>query len=89
LPTSVPLLTVIAGIWKGRASMNAVQFDQIGYWSELKLKILRRYASEYSKILSKQCGFTHYYIDAFAGAGEHLSRSTGCLVPGELISKGV
>jgi len=30
------------------------RFDEIGYWSEIKLEILKNYAAEYSKILSAQ-----------------------------------
>lgn len=59
-------------------------FDEIGYWSEIKLDILRRYATEYSKIISAQRdpSFIHVYIDGFAGSGLHLSKASGALVPG-------
>ncbi|MHB0869016.1 MAG: three-Cys-motif partner protein TcmP [Chloroflexota bacterium] len=59
-------------------------YDRIGYWSEIKLDIVREYASAYSRNLSaqKQLGLTHVYIDAFAGAGVHISRTTGDYVPG-------
>jgi len=59
-----------------------VRFDEIGYWSELKLEIVRKYAAAYSSILSRQPGLAHVYIDAFAGAGTHISRTTGELVAG-------
>lgn len=52
------------------------KFDEIGYWSEVKLDIVKRYAAEYSKILSKQPGLYHVYVDGFAGAGEHLRKGT-------------
>lgn len=55
--------------------------ETIGYWSELKLDIVREYAAAYSRILSAR-GFRHLYIDAFAGSGMHLSRRTGDFVPG-------
>lgn len=42
------------------------QYDEIGIWSELKLSIIRDYATEYSKILSNQSGLRHMYIDGFA-----------------------
>jgi len=61
---------------------DTFEFDEIGYWSEIKLDIVREYAKAYSKILSKQPGFHHVYIDAFSGAGVHLSKTTGELVPG-------
>jgi three-Cys-motif partner protein len=58
--------------------------DEIGPWTEVKLDILRRYAVEYSKILSSQRNpsFFHVYIDAFAGTGFHLSETTGEMVLG-------
>jgi three-Cys-motif partner protein len=58
--------------------------DAIGYWSELKLDIIRKYAAAFSTIFSaeSQRKFYHVYIDAFAGAGVHVSRTTGGLVPG-------
>ena len=61
-----------------------LQFDEIGNWSELKLEILRKYAVAYSTILSAQtkASLFHVYIDAFAGAGQHLSKATQEFVPG-------
>ncbi|MCP4966742.1 MAG: three-Cys-motif partner protein TcmP [bacterium] len=53
------------------------RYDEIGYWSELKLEIVRKYAGAYSRILSKQKALYHVYIDGFSGAGTHISRSTG------------
>jgi three-Cys-motif partner protein len=59
--------------------MAGPRIDEIGPWSEVKLDILKRYAVEYSKILSNQKdpSLFHVYIDAFAGAGFHLSRTSG------------
>ena len=61
--------------------MAGVKLDEIGYWSEVKLDILRRYAVEYSRIMTRQKSkipaFRHWYIDGFAGAGSHISRETG------------
>jgi three-Cys-motif partner protein len=52
--------------------------DKIGPWSEVKLDIVREYAQAYSRIISgqKKLRLHHVYIDAFAGAGIHISRST-------------
>jgi three-Cys-motif partner protein len=51
--------------------------DEIGPWSEIKLEIVKKYASAYSAIMSKQPVIKgYYYIDGFAGAGVHLSKST-------------
>lgn len=64
--------------------MAGPKIDEIGPWSEVKLDIVRRYAVEYSKILSNQHDppLFHIYIDAFAGAGYHLSETTGEMVLG-------
>ena len=58
--------------------------DEIGPWSEIKLDIVREYAQTYSQILSaqKKPQLQHVYIDAFAGAGVHISRSTKEFIPG-------
>jgi three-Cys-motif partner protein len=64
--------------------MTGPRIDEIGPWSEVKLDIIRRYAVEYSKILSnqKEPSLFHVYIDAFAGTGYHLSETTGEMVLG-------
>jgi three-Cys-motif partner protein len=60
-----------------------LRLDEIGYWSEVKLAILREYGAAYSRILAAQpFSRGHAYIDAFAGAGTHLSKTTGELVTG-------
>jgi len=61
-----------------------MKYDEIGYWSEIKLDIVREYAAAYSKILSaqKKPSLQYLYIDAFAGAGMHLSKNTGEFVQG-------
>lgn len=60
-----------------------LRLDEIGYWSEVKLDIVQRYASEYTKVLSKQASIRGFsYIDGFAGAGHHVSRSSGAQVAG-------
>lgn len=58
-----------------------LKFDKIGYWSELKIEIIKKYASAYSKILSNK-KLSHVYIDAFSGAGIHISKDTGEIVIG-------
>jgi|SRR5271157_3747154 len=61
-----------------------VRYDKIGYWSEIKLDIVRKYAAAYSNIMwaQKSPSLHHVYVDAFAGAGVHISRSTGDFVAG-------
>jgi three-Cys-motif partner protein len=63
---------------------SALKLDEIGYWSEIKLEIIREYAKAYSTILSAQDRprFHHVYIDAFAGAGVHKSKTPGAEVEG-------
>src|SRR5256712_8285797 len=61
-----------------------LKFDKIGNWSEVKLDIIKGYAAAYSAILAKRKSpsLYHVYIDAFAGAGTHISKQTGDFVPG-------
>ena len=63
--------------------MGKVKLDEIGYWSEVKLDIIKNYAAAYSTILNKQPFIkSHHYIDGFAGAGVHVSKATHQYVPG-------
>jgi three-Cys-motif partner protein len=63
--------------------MKKVKYDVIGNWSEVKLDIVREYASAYSRIMNAQSAIERYcYIDAFAGAGQHISKNTGEFLPG-------
>jgi len=61
-----------------------VQYDEIGYWSEVKLDIVRDYAAAYSTIMSAQKSLlsTTFISTRFAGAGVHVSKATGDWVPG-------
>jgi three-Cys-motif partner protein len=55
--------------------MRKLKLDEINYWSEAKLDIVREYAAAYSKIISAHREIKrHVYIDAFAGAGTHISK---------------
>ena len=63
--------------------MKQFKYDEIGYWSEVKLDIVREYAFAYSRILAAQPAIKHHiYIDAFAGAGKHVSKRTGEFISG-------
>jgi three-Cys-motif partner protein len=63
--------------------MGGVRLDEIGYWSEIKLDIVRKYAQAYATVLANDHRIRGYiYIDAFAGAGMHISKRTGEFVPG-------
>jgi three-Cys-motif partner protein len=61
-----------------------LRLDKIGYWSQIKLDIIKKYAAAYSRILSAQTSpsLRHVYIDAFAGPGIHVSQKTEEFVPG-------
>jgi len=64
--------------------LKKLKYDEIGYWSEVKLDIIREYASVYTRIMAAQTSpsFKYIYIDAFAGAGQHISKDTGKFVAG-------
>jgi len=56
-------------------------------WSEVKLAIIREYASAYSRIMEAQRrekirSLQWLYIDAYAGPGYHLSKRSGELIEG-------
>ena len=59
-------------------------FDTIGAWTEIKLEIIQKYASAYSRIMASRRNpeLYHIYIDAFAGAGKHISKRTRDIVKG-------
>jgi three-Cys-motif partner protein len=60
---------------------SRLKLDEIGEWSELKLDILKKYAGAYCTIL-KARNLHPFYVDGFAGAGQHLRKRTGELVRG-------
>ena len=58
--------------------MPQLNLDTVGYWTEIKLSILRDYSKAYAQILTNQQKIRHFaYVDGFAGAGTHISKSTG------------
>ncbi|HWF02563.1 MAG TPA: three-Cys-motif partner protein TcmP [Candidatus Angelobacter sp.] len=61
--------------------LKPIKLDEVGEWSELKLEILRKYASAYTRIL-KNNKLRPVYIDGFAGAGQHIARDTQELILG-------
>ena len=58
------------------------KFDEIGYWSELKLEIVEKYGSAYTNAFRNATNLKKYYIDAFSGAGVHISKRTGQPIEG-------
>jgi len=65
------------------ASMDDARIDRVGFWTEIKLDIIRQYSMAYASILGKQSSIKGFgYIDGFAGTGTHLSRTTGETIKG-------
>lgn len=65
------------------AEKDDIKFDEIGYWSEIKLEILKDYAPAYTTIMSKQPSIKgYYYIDGFAGYGVHKSKTRDGYIQG-------
>lgn len=65
----------------------AVEHDEINIWSEVKLAIVKEYASAYTRIMDAQRrdkipSLRWFYIDGYAGSGHHLSKTSGGLVEG-------
>jgi three-Cys-motif partner protein len=58
------------------------KFDEISHWSELKLEIVEKYGAAYTKAFANQKRLKKFYIDAFSGAGVHLSKRTRGQVEG-------
>jgi hypothetical protein len=72
---------LLAGLCYSSAGM-AVEYDEIGIWCEVKLDIIKEYASAYTTILDAQRrdkirSLKWLYIDAYAGPGHHLSKTRG------------
>ena len=65
----------------------AVEHDEIGIWSEVKLAIIKKYAAAYTTVLESQRRdhfprMRWFYIDGYAGSGHHVSKTRGDLVEG-------
>jgi three-Cys-motif partner protein len=58
-----------------------LKFDEVGVWSELKLDIVENYGAAYTSAFANQ-SLKKYYVDAFSGAGVHISKSTGDQIDG-------
>ena len=62
---------------------SELKYDEIGYWSEIKLAILEEYAKPYNQILRSQKHKLHpIYIDGFAGAGHHKAKGSDRIIEG-------
>lgn len=63
--------------------MSDARLDRVGLWTEVKLEILREYSKRYAQILHTQKVIRHYaYVDGFAGAGTHVSKTSGQQIDG-------
>jgi three-Cys-motif partner protein len=58
------------------------KFDEVGAWSELKLEIVEKYGTAYTGAFANQRALKKYYIDAFSGAGVHISKTSGDQIDG-------
>jgi three-Cys-motif partner protein len=63
------------------------EYGEIGVWSEVKLDIIKEYAAAYTRIMRAQQrdripSLYWIYVDAYAGPGYHLSKTSGELVEG-------
>lgn len=69
-------------------ALPSLKFDVVGYWSEVKLDIISKYAKAYSTVIAghTKTRLAHVYIDGFAGAGEHISKRDRSVVPGSPIN---
>jgi len=53
------------------------RFDEIGAWSVLKLNIIEKYGTAYTKAFNRRGSILKkYYIDGFSGAGVHVEKHT-------------
>jgi hypothetical protein len=64
---------------------TAFEFDEIGQWSELKLEIVEKYGAAYTRAFLNEPRLKKFYIDAFSGAGVHVSKRTGQQVEGRVL----
>jgi three-Cys-motif partner protein len=60
---------------------SELKIDEIGYWSEIKLSILEKYAKPYNQILLSH-RLHPIYVDGFAGAGRHKAKGTNRIIEG-------
>jgi three-Cys-motif partner protein len=65
-----------------RMTQDLFEFDEIGVWSELKLEIVEKYGSAYTKAFKETSSLKKYYIDGFSGPGAHVSKKDHVMVEG-------
>ncbi len=78
---TLSLIVVLLLRWQYNTTNMSREYDVIGFWTERKHQIIKKYALAYSRIMTKK-GFHHIYIDAHAGMGVHYSETSKSLVSG-------
>lgn len=65
-----------------------LEFDEVGYWSQIKLDLVKKYAAAYSTAMAAQRNPTYelVYVDAIASATVHLSRGSRTYIPGSPVN---
>jgi three-Cys-motif partner protein len=58
------------------------KFDEVNIWSEIKLEIVEKYGAAYTGAFSRHPRLKKLYVDAFSGAGSHISKSSGSHIDG-------
>jgi three-Cys-motif partner protein len=64
------------------SSSPPFKFDEVGVWSELKLEILEKYGAAYTRAFARHPNLKKFYVDAFSGAGVHISKGSGERIDG-------
>lgn len=64
------------------AASGSFKFDEVGVWSELKLEIVEKYGAAYTTTFANERRLKKYYVDAFSGAGVHISKRSGQQIEG-------
>jgi three-Cys-motif partner protein len=58
------------------------KFDEVNIWSEIKLEIVEKYGAAYTGAFAGHPSLKKLYVDAFSGAGVHVSKSSGAQIDG-------
>ncbi len=65
-----------------------IEFDEVGYWSQIKLDFVKKYAAAYTRIISalKQPSFAPVFIDGVSIAAVHMSRGSRSYIAGSPVN---
>jgi three-Cys-motif partner protein len=64
------------------AGASPFKFDEVNVWSEIKHEIVEKYGAAYTVAFSRHPKLKKVYVDAFSGAGAHISKSSGSQIEG-------